>query len=164
MTATISSSSSELDETAEPPPAAAPRPPSRLRRPLRSGRERVRIDISLWAGAVVALLLFTQIIVPNPAGHGARGTPAAFLFTGLVDGLRTALVAVGMVLVYRAIRIINFAATALGLGSAIWLLNMIAYQLRVPFLITFAFGLVLGAMCGVLIDLLFGRRFAISSR
>src|SRR4051812_2840625 len=105
-------------------------------RPARGRREGHRnwTQVPWWTAAIVVLLLFTQFVVPSVAAKGQRGTSGAYLFLGLVEGLRTALIAVSMVLVYRAIRVINFAAVALRGASALWLLYKTPYPAKVPLL------------------------------
>ena len=69
------------------------------------------------AGAIlIAAALFTEVILPTPGG--GRGVPTAILFSGLVQGSVTALTAAGLILIYRSIRIINFAHTAIGAAGA----------------------------------------------
>lgn len=54
------------------------------------------------------------------------------LFDGFVDGLVYGLLAMGIVLVYRATRVINFAVGNLGLvGAALFALMVVQY--RFPF-------------------------------
>ncbi|HVF31478.1 MAG TPA: hypothetical protein VM933_00465, partial [Acidimicrobiales bacterium] len=63
--------------------------------------------IAIGAAVVVATLIFTQLVLPGRGG--GRGTPAAILFQGFVLGLAYCVFTTGMILVYRAIRIVNFA-------------------------------------------------------
>ena len=72
-----------------------------------------RVRDGLSAAVVLGMLLVcTQLLFPA-LGSGP-GTPTAILFSGLVQGLLTALTAVGLVFVYRSLRVINFAQTAIG--------------------------------------------------
>ena len=70
-----------------------------------------------WALAVMVIALYTQVLLPGAGGLG-RGTPAAILFRGVVFGLVNALTAAGIILVYRTLRVINFAQTAIGAAGA----------------------------------------------
>src|SRR3712207_7518192 len=58
------------------------------------------------------------------------GTPTAVLFRGLVFGLINALTAAGIILVYRTLRVINFAQTAIGAAGAILTFNFVQYTDR----------------------------------
>ncbi|MGH2760102.1 MAG: hypothetical protein ACRDKJ_11150, partial [Actinomycetota bacterium] len=63
-------------------------------------------------GAGLALFGITQLVLPG-SDAPARGTPYAILFNGLVQGALSAFTAIGIVLVYRTSRVINFAQAAL---------------------------------------------------
>jgi len=110
-----------------------------------------------WAVAVMAIALFTQVILPGAGGAG-RGTPGAILFRGLVYGLVNALTAAGIILVYRTLRVINFAQTAIGAAGAILTFDFVQYT-KVPFALAFVLGLGLSALVGVALDLSLVRRF-----
>ena len=107
--------------------------------------------------AVMAIALFTQVLLPGAGGAG-RGTPAAILFRGLVFGLVNALTAAGIILVYRTLRVINFAQTAIGAAGAILTFDFVQYT-KVPFALAFLLGLGLSALVGVALDLSLVRRF-----
>jgi branched-chain amino acid transport system permease protein len=110
-----------------------------------------------WALSVMVIALYTQILLPGAAGAG-RGTPGAILFRGLVYGLVNALTAAGIILVYRTLRVINFAQTAIGAAGAILTFDFVQYT-RVPFPVAFLLGLGLSALVGVALDLSLVRRF-----
>ena len=110
-----------------------------------------------WAAATVLILLFTQVVLPG-TGTGARGTPAAILFRGAVFGLVNALTAAGIILIYRTLRVVNFAQTAIGAAGATLTFEFVQYT-KVPFPIAFALGLALSALVGVAVDLSLVRRF-----
>ena len=105
----------------------------------------------------MVIALYTQILLPGAGGAG-RGTPGAILFRGLVFGLVNALTAAGIILVYRTLRVINFAQTAIGAAGAILTFNFVQYT-AVPFPIAFVLGLGLSALVGVTLDLSLVRRF-----
>jgi branched-subunit amino acid ABC-type transport system permease component len=100
-----------------------------------------------WALSAMVIALYTQILLPGAGGAG-RGTPGAILFRGLVFGLVNALTAAGIILVYRTLRVINFAQTAIGAAGAILTFNFVQYT-EVPFPIAFVLGLGLSALVGV---------------
>ena len=110
--------------------------------------------------AVVMTLILTQFVF---TGRGdAQGTPAAILFQGFASGLVLALPACGVVLLFRALRIVNFAQTGLGIAGAILIFEFIQFT-AVPFPIA----LLLGVALAVLIGVTFGvvtLRFFKSSR
>ena len=101
---------------------------------------------------------------PLHAGAPARGRRSrpghagAILFRGLVFGLVNALTAAGIILVYRTLRVINFAQTAIGAAGAVLTFNFVQYT-KVPFPIAFVLGLALSALVGVVLDLSLVRRF-----
>ena len=116
---------------------------------------------AVTAAGFLLTLIFTQVLLPGAPG-GGRGTPGAMLFLGLVMGLVNALTAVALVLVYRTVRVINFAQTALGVIGARLFFDVVQFT-RIPFVIALLSGLVVAAAAGVLFDL-FLRRFQEASR
>jgi branched-chain amino acid transport system permease protein len=119
---------------------------------------RARAAVLTTAG-LAALLLVTEVLLPGPSGVAGRGTPAAILFSGLVLGSIAALTATGIVLLYRTIRIVNFAQTAIGSAGAAFVFETVRYVPKVPFPIVFLGGVLIAGSVGVIFDLLFGRRF-----
>src|SRR3954463_8456385 len=109
----------------------------------------------LSGGLLVLVLLVTQVLLPGDPGP-SRGTPAAILFSGLVNGLASALIATGIVVVYRTLRIINFAQSALGVFGALFCFELVRWT-PVPFPVALVIGVLLGALMGVGFDLIFGR-------
>ena len=79
------------------------------------------------------------------------------IFDGVVQGLGIAVIAVGVVLVYRATRIINFAVGNMGVvGAAV--LSLLVVQYHVPFWVALVVALVLGLAFGAIVDLAIIRR------
>jgi ABC-type branched-subunit amino acid transport system ATPase component/ABC-type branched-subunit amino acid transport system permease subunit len=79
------------------------------------------------------------------------------VFDGIVQGLAVALIAVGVVLVYRATRIINFAVGNMGvIGAA--LLSLLVVQYHVPFLVALVIALLGGLAFGAVIEMSVIRR------
>jgi branched-chain amino acid transport system permease protein len=95
------------------------------------------------------ILLFQVVAFPIPAGVA---------FRGLLVGLLTAMVSVGMALVYRANRILNFAQGDLGYIPAS-LSVMIVITSGLPWLLAFGEGLAVAAALGAACELLIIRRF-----
>ncbi len=79
------------------------------------------------------------------------------VWDGLIQGLAIALIAVGVVLVYRATRIINFAVGNMGvIGAA--LLALLVVQYHVPFWIALVIALIAGLVFGAVIEMTVIRR------
>jgi branched-subunit amino acid ABC-type transport system permease component len=85
------------------------------------------------------------------------------LFDGLVQGLAIAVIAVGVVLVYRATRIINFAVGNMGVVAAT-LLSLLVVQYHVPFWVALFVSLVTGLAFGAIVDMTVIRRLRKSPR
>jgi ABC-type branched-subunit amino acid transport system ATPase component/ABC-type branched-subunit amino acid transport system permease subunit len=115
---------------------------------------------SAWASAVrtfgpaVAIVVVQQIAFPAPAGIVVRGV--------VVGGL-TALVALGMALVYRANRIVNFAQADLGLAPTI-LAFLLIEQSGLPYPLALLGGLAAAVVLGAATERVVIRRFAHSPR
>ncbi len=82
---------------------------------------------------------------------------------GVVLGMVFGLVAMGIVLVYRSTRVINFAVANLGLvGSGLWAL--LGRQYNVPFWLCAVIAIVVGLLYGALIELAIIRRLFAAPR
>ena len=110
--------------------------------------DRVRRPAGL-AGPVLAVVVVQQLVFPVPAG---------VLLRGVVIGLLTAMVSVGMALIYRANRVLNFAQGDLGYVPAS-LAVMIVVATGLPWLLAFGAGLAAAAVLGALCELAVIRRF-----
>ncbi|UGQ11032.1 ATP-binding cassette domain-containing protein [Yinghuangia sp. ASG 101] len=79
------------------------------------------------------------------------------LFDGAVTGLVIGLLAMGIVLVHRSTRVINFAVANMGLvGSVLFALLVVRYN--VPYWIALAISLLAGTAFGAIVDLAVVRR------
>lgn len=108
-----------------------------------------------WVAAgVLGLLLFVGVLFP---------TPPAVLVLGAVLGSLNALLAMGIVLIYRASRIINFAAGDLGALASVLAVSLIVGP-GVPFFLAFGIGLIAALAIGGLSEVLIIRRFAKAPR
>ena len=85
------------------------------------------------------------------------------VFDGLVQGLAVAIIATGIVLIYRATRIINFAVGAMGLVGAVTL-SLLTIQYHVPFWAAFALALVIGLVFGAVMEIAVVRRLRTAPR
>src|SRR5690606_2017735 len=125
------------------------------RQPNHPGRRAIaatrRLHPALTAaGPAVALVAVQQLLFPAPAGIVVRG---------LVVGGLTALVALGMALVYRANRIINFAQADLGLAPTI-LAFLLLDRSGVPYPVALVAGLAAALALGAVTERTVIRRFA----
>jgi branched-chain amino acid transport system permease protein len=89
--------------------------------------------------------------------------PVSVLFLGLVTGSLSALTAMGLVLVYRANKIVNFAQASLGAIAAVLAASLIAGP-GWSFWMASAVGLLAALALGGLVEVAFIRRFARSPR
>ena len=105
-------------------------------------------------GPAIALVALQQIVYP--VGWGV-------LLQGLVLGLLSAMVAVGLALVYRTNRIINFAQGELGALPATFAVLLVLYS-GWNYWLAGLLGLVAAAAVGALVEVAFVRRFFHASR
>ncbi|MBL7496349.1 ATP-binding cassette domain-containing protein [Frankia sp. CNm7] len=85
------------------------------------------------------------------------------LFDGAVSGLVIGLLAIGIVLVHRSSRVINFAVANMGLvGSVLFALLVVRWN--VPYWIALVIALVVGTAFGALVDLAVVRRLFAAPR
>jgi len=121
----------------------------------RSGLSATQLQRAAWqllpAGGLIAVQL---VFFGMPAGAWVRG---------VILGLLTALLAMGMALVYRANRVINFAQADLGFVPTSLAVGLIVFS-GLPYLFGFGVGLVAAVALGVIVELAFVRRFAKASR
>lgn len=113
----------------------------------------IRFGMWVFAGTL-ALLIWVGYIFP---------TPPSIVFLGAVLGSLNALVAMGIVLVYRANRIINFAQGDLGAIAAVLAVSLIVGP-GWNFFLALGTGLAAALVIGALVEVLFIRRFAKSPR
>ena len=104
--------------------------------------------------AALGFLVFVGILYP---------APVPILFLGLVLGSISALIAMGIVLIYRANRIINFAQGDLGAVAAVFAASLIVGP-DWPFFLAVGFAFVASLGLGALVEVAVIRRFAKSPR
>ena len=106
-------------------------------------------------------------LVPPAALIGVQlvffGVPAGQWVRGVTLGLLVALLALGMALVYRANRVVNFAQADLGFVPTSLAVGLIVFS-GLPYLFGFVVGLAASIVVGVVVELAFVRRFARASR
>lgn len=105
----------------------------------------------IYGGSALAVLLILFVLLPG-SGDGGRGTPMAIIFQGLVQGMVASLTAVGIVLIYRTIRIINFAQAALGITGGVLAFRLVQFT-PTPFPIAILLGMAVAGGVGVLVGL-----------
>jgi branched-chain amino acid transport system permease protein len=104
--------------------------------------------------ACVVFLLVVRLFFPYSIPELVQGISLGSLY---------GVIAVGLILIYRTNRIINFAAAAIGAVPAIAGL-LLDVQNGVPYLAMFPLAVFGGALVGALVDVLVIRRFARSPR
>ena len=87
---------------------------------------------------------------------GVNGT-SQLIFNGLVTGLVFGLLAMGIVLIYRSTRVINFAVGNMGLPASV-LLALMVVNYGFPYWIALPVALIVGTLLGALIELAIVRR------
>ena len=118
---------------------------------------------------IVVQVIFGRIDVPLvhvgflELGRKAQSVPRGVFVTGAVVGTLYALVGIGLILIYRASRIINFAQAALGSVPAVAALILLVRK-GYPYPVAFAIAIVGGALLGALVDVAIMRRFRDSPR
>ena len=106
---------------------------------------------------LVALYVVLHVLLRNN-----QPTQGIYVY-GVIIGLLYALLAFGLILVYRATRIINFAQAEMGAASAVMAVLLIKVH-HMPYLLAFALAIGSGVVAGMIIELLVVRRFAKASR
>ncbi|MDQ1448159.1 MAG: branched-chain amino acid transport system permease protein livM, partial [Actinomycetota bacterium] len=106
------------------------------------------------AAALPAVPLLLMYALADAMWH----PPMSFVLEGVIAGLLTSLLAAGIVLVYRANRIVNFAQAELGALPANLALLLIAAR-HWNYFLAAGTGLAGAILLGVLVEFLFLRRF-----
>jgi branched-chain amino acid transport system permease protein len=92
-----------------------------------------------------------------------RGLPLGIVGLGAVSGLLYAVNAIGLVLIFRANRVINFAQAEFGSVAAVLAIQL-SIHWHVPFFVSVAIALVCAAILGAVVEGIVLRRFARASR
>ena len=122
---------------------------------LDAALQNPHVKFGQWcAVGALGFLIFTKFVFP---------APNAILFQGAVLGSLSALIAIGIVLVYRANRIINFAQGDLGAVAGVLSVSLIVGS-GFPFWPALVIGLIAGIALGGIVEFLFIRRFAKAPR
>jgi branched-chain amino acid transport system permease protein len=111
----------------------------------------------------IALLYAVLYNIPGTGPRLGRTAPFGIVVLGAVYGAVTALEAIGLVLVYRANRFINFAYAAL--GGAVGLIAIgLFLEHGWPYFLVLPLGVAVGALVGALAEIVVVRRFSNASR
>ncbi|HSO94977.1 MAG TPA: ATP-binding cassette domain-containing protein [Acidimicrobiia bacterium] len=105
--------------------------------------------------AAAAVLIFVAAVWHVPAG---------VLVQGAIIGSLTSLLALGLALIWRANRVVNFAAGDLGAVPATFAVLLMTSTLALGWWVALAAGLAVALVVGVLVEFLLVRRFARSPR
>src|SRR5436309_9998501 len=122
-------------------------------------RSRARRSAIVGACAAGAVVLAVALL-PKLHAHTTSGrwqTPLPPVVLGMIVGLTYGLLAVGLVLVYRTNRIVNFAHGEIGaFGAAFFGLAVVRWH--VPYWVAFPFGLAIGGLVGGIAEVAVVRR------
>ncbi len=121
---------------------------------------RVRGAILL---AVPVLLYWLFYVLPGTGEYLEREAPYGIVILGIVRGTVTALMAIGLILIYRTNRFINFAYGALGSFIGVLAVGM-HLEKGVPYFVVLPVGVAIGVLVGGLTEFLVIRRFRNASR
>ena len=121
---------------------------------MRGSEAARRIQLLVLALAVIVALVFAFNKWPLPWGAALRG---------IVLGMLTALLALGLALVYRANRVLNFAQADLGSVPTSLAVALVVFS-HWPYPVGFVVGLVVAVALGAIVELTIVRRFRNSSR
>ena len=111
------------------------------------------------------LLIAAAVLIawPLAAALLPHGAPVGIVLTGVILGTANGLLAIGLILIYRTNRIVNFAHGSLGSVA-----GLVGVELYVKdhwnYLAAMGLGVALGLVLGGIVELLVIRRFARSSR
>lgn len=112
-------------------------------------------------GPALAIVLAQQILFPSTGSDGSYQW--GLVVQGVTLGMLSALVALGMALIYRANRILNFAQGDLGLVPVSFAVALILFS-GMNYFLAFGLGLVAAVVVGAVVELAVIRRFFHSPR
>lgn len=118
-------------------------------------------DTLKQAGIVLLIIAGSYVIAQLVGLSRGRAVPPAVILLGMVFACLNALFAVGLVLVYRANRIINFAHESFGVVASV---TFFTFFESFGFFGAFWVGLVAGGLTGALVEVGILRRFSKAPR
>ncbi len=117
---------------------------------------------NLAVGIGLVLAYFGLYNLPVTADFIQDRVPYSVLFIGTVQGTTTALLAMGLILIYRTNRFVNFSYAAMGALPGAFALGL-HLERGLPFFAALVLAVVIGVVVGFLTELVI-RRFKNSSR
>jgi branched-chain amino acid transport system permease protein len=118
----------------------------------------------VWLGiAAVVVAYFIALAITGPHGSVHSHAPIGFILVGVVYGSVNALGAMGLILVYRANRFINFAQGAMGSVIGVLAIGLVKVH-GLNYWIALPLAVVAGGMLGALIEVSTIRRFSQAPR
>ena len=114
-------------------------------------------------GGVIVVAYFVALLITGRHGVVHRRAPIGFLLVGVVYGSVNALGAMGLILVYRANRFINFAHGAMGSVIGVLTIGLVKVH-GLNYWIALPLAVVAGGLLGALIEVGVIRRFANAPR
>jgi ABC-type branched-subunit amino acid transport system ATPase component/ABC-type branched-subunit amino acid transport system permease subunit len=116
----------------------------------------------MWAGALAGMWLLLDFVLPHliSTSHTSSGrweTPLPSVLLGLITGANYGLLSVGLVLIYRSNRIINFAHGEIGAFAASFF-GIEVLQWHLPYWVALLPALALAALVGMVLDALLIRQ------
>jgi branched-chain amino acid transport system permease protein len=110
----------------------------------------------------ISVLLVVAYRAPGSGHYLAEKAPWGIVVAGVIVGTVTALLAMGLILIYRTNRFINFAYGSMGSFAGVIAIGLYL-QKHVNFWLALAIGVAIGVATGAVVDLIV-RRFRNSSR
>lgn len=120
--------------------------------------DTARRDLTIASVAITCVLLWFAADRLLPSHF-----PIGVVIRGAIFGALYALGAMGLILVFRANRVVNFAQAELGGVAAVLVIELVV-KLHVNYFISLAAGLVAAVLTGFVVDLLFIRAFRFAPR
>lgn len=130
---------------------------------------RVAGPIARSVVAFIGVVAFAELAFGRDSTTDVLGVPvptavpAGIILQGIIIGCLYALIAFGLILIYRANRLVSFAQAGLGSVPAVLALLLLAAH-HWPYLVAVGIVLVGAALTGFLVEFVIMRRFATSPR
>src|SRR5207302_7026665 len=122
--------------------------------------------MDVWTGKITGPTLKALIAIigiPLAITVFAGSVPLGVYLNGVIVGSLYALIAIGIILVYRANRIINFAQASLGATPAVLGLLLMARK-GVPYIVAVLIVVAGSLLLGAIVEIVFIRRFTAAPR